>query len=167
MLDFEKFGPDPVPVLPDTELGAGVRLVFDDDAAMALTVRCGTHDQGGGSSAPTLVLRGENRAPDDWLGLEIDIPHWAHDVEITARNYPVQRLFLRLHFDHSGRYRHLDLPDVASSDMLSTRVLQARLWQRDDVMAADSALRLTVLIPSTPWFAMELQSIVLRELADA
>lgn len=167
MLQFDHFGPEPVPVRPGAALGPDVRLVFDAGAAMVLTVRRAERQMVGGRMVPTLVLRGDNRAADDWLGLEIDLPHQAHDVELTARNYPVHRLFPRLHYDHGGGTGHVDLPDVAASDAFATRLFPAVWWTGNAAVTAASAWRLTVLIPSTSWFAMEIQGIAVREVAHA
>ncbi|MEM1300921.1 MAG: hypothetical protein AAGH68_16755 [Pseudomonadota bacterium] len=167
MLDFNQFGTDAVPVLPGAVIGDGVRVVFDPDASMLLTARRAERDLPGRRTTPTLVLRGENRAPDDWLGVEIDLPSPAHDVALTARNYPVHRLFPRLHYDHPGGTGHVDLPDVAASDTFATRIFDARTWSDAHRIASARALRLTVLIPSTPWFAMEIESIKLHTVAHA
>ena len=121
MLDFMQFGTDAVPLLPGAVIGDGVRVVFDPDASMVITVRRAERHQPAGRTMPTLVLRGEERAPEDWLGVEIDLPGPAYDVELTARNYPVHRLFPRLHYDHAGGTGHVDLPDVAASDAFATR----------------------------------------------
>ena len=72
-----------------------------------------------------------------------------------------------LHYDHAGGTGHVDLPDVAASDAFATRSFDARNWLDAHGIATASALRLTILVPSTPWFAMEIQSIALREVAHA
>ena len=167
MLNFEQFGTDPSAFLPAHEIGPNVRLVFDPAASMALTVRRSTRLLQDGGHVPTLVIRGSDRAPEDWFGIEIDLPHPAHDVELTGRNYPVHRLFPRLHYDYPGGSGHMDLADVAASDAFATRLFSARDWADDPTIARANALRLTILVPSTPWFAMEIQAVEIREVAHA
>lgn len=167
MLNFNQFGPDPTAFLPGDEIGPGVRLVFDPAASMELNVRQSARSLPGGRAAPTLVIHGRDRAPDDWFGLEIDLPDINHDVELTARNYPVHRLFLRIHYDSLGGDGHIDLADVAASDAFASRLFPAQSWTEAATAARALALRLTILIPSTPWFAMEIQAITLREVAHA
>lgn len=167
MFHFDRFGPDPVALSRETVVASEARLVFDPNAEMDLTVRRSERTPSNGAAIPTLVICGKNRAPDDWLGLEIDLPGPAHDVEMTARNYPAHRLFPRLHFDTPQGTRHLDLPDVAASDQFATRVFSAGSWLGTPALDQARKLRLTVLIPSTPWFAMEIQPIRIHSLSHA
>ncbi|MFK7941747.1 MAG: hypothetical protein AB8B85_02355 [Paracoccaceae bacterium] len=167
MLNFDSFGREPVLVTPGAEIGPGLRLVFDRAAKMELSVRQSERQLASGRVLPTLLLHGKDRAPDDWFGIEIDLPSAKHDVNLTVRNYPVHRLFPRLHYDRPAGQGHMDLTDVAASDAFATRHFEAREWADRQDIATASDLRLTVLVPSTPWFAMEIQAIVLREIVRA
>lgn len=161
MLDFDAFPESARAVGPHTTVGHGVSLVWDPSAAMRVTVRRG---QPMGRDAPSLIVRGENRAEDDWFAVELDLPVAARHVSLTARNYPAHRLFPRMHYDVAGETRHMDLADVAAPDGFDTRHFEAAAWA-EALTPLPDALRLTFLIPSTPWFAMEIAG--LRILAEA
>lgn len=167
MLHFEEFGGEPEPLAPGALIGRGVRLVFDPDAAMALSIRRAARTRPFGPTQPTLVVSGQNRAPEDWLGLEIDLPSPSADLSLTLRNYPANRLFPRLHYDFGNEVRHLDLADVAASDSFATRLFASASWAAAPGITAAMGLRLTVLIPSSPWFAMEIAGIETRETVHA
>ena len=168
MLFFDQFTATPVAVTPDTVIGAGVKLVFDQSARMRCGLRRSQWRDPTGQNRPTLVIAGERRAPDDWLGLEIALPPTAGAVTLTCRNYPAHRLFPRLHFDVLGRIEHLDLAHVAASDVFATRRFDAAEWQEQPIFrdGAPDGVRLTILVPSSPWFAMEIQTIEIENGGD-
>ena len=168
ILHFDQFAPEGRTVEPDAEIGPGMRLVYDAACPMDIRVRLSERVMTAGECAPTLVIHGRDRAPDDWFGLEIDLPDAAHDIALTARNYPSYRLFPRLHFEEAGgRTGHIDLPDVAASGAFATRILSARLWADHPGITEARNLRLTLLIPSTQWFVMEIQEIRIKAVAHA
>lgn len=161
MLFFDQFQETAVEVQPDQPIGPGVALVYGAASAMTCTLRRSFRQGRLSNGAPTLVIAGKNRAPDDWFGIEITVPATSQGVAITARNYPVHRLFPRVHFEVLGKTEHLDLADVAASDSFATRYFDAAEWQ-DAALFRDcgaETARLTLLIPSTPWFVMEVQEI--------
>ena len=169
-LNFAGFGQEAAPVAPDAAIAPGVSLVFSAEAKMHCTVQRGLWRDPMGAERPTLLIRGENRAPDDWFGIEITLPAHAEAITITCRNYPVHRLFPRLHFDVLGRVEHLDLAHVAAHDAFATRRFDATEWRETPLFrdGAPEAIRLTVLVPSSPWFAMEIGDISIEEgTADA
>ncbi len=161
MLDFDAFPEAACAVGPHTTVGRGVSLVWNAASAMRVTVRGG---QPMGRTAPSLIVRGENRAQDDWFAVELDLPVRTRTVSLTARNYPAHRLFPRMHYDVAGETRYLDLADVAATDGFGTRHFDAAEWAKVLATSPD-ALRMTLLVPSTPWFAMEIAG--LRILAEA
>lgn len=169
MLFFDQFTETPCAVAPGQPIGPGLSLVYDTASAMDCSVRRSARRDRIGAGAPTLVIDGRERAPQDWFGIEIEVPRHCDMVALTGRNYPVHRLFPRLHFEVLGKTEHLDLADVAASDSFATRYFDAREW-RDDPLFRDSGAetaRLTVLIPSTFWFVMEIQEIRLDGAGDA
>lgn len=161
MLFFDHFTEAQTAIAPGQQIGPGLTLVYDTASAMECTVRRSRRRDRLGADAPTLVIDGRARAPEDWFGIEIDLPRACNAVAITGRNYPVHRLFPRLHFEVLGKTEHLDLADVAASDSFATRYFDAREWREVPLFrdsGAESA-RLTVLVPSSPWFVMEIQDI--------
>ena len=166
-LDLTRFSDAPAPIVPDTRIAPGVALVFSPDAAMRCTARRSHWSDPGAGGCPTLLISGENRAAEDWFGVEITLPLDTRTVALTCRNYPVHRLFPRLHFDAHGRVEHLDLAHVAAHDRFATRRFDAAEWREQPAFrdSAPTALRLTILVPSSPWFAMEIARIQIDEAA--
>ena len=156
-LDLACFSDTPGPLAPDTRIAHGVALVFSPDATMRCTARRSLWHSPCDGGCPTLLISGEDRAPGDWFGVEMTLPLDARSVSLTCRNYPVHRLFPRLHFDVQGRVQHLDLAHVAAHDRFATRRFNAAEWLEQPAFrdCAPEALRLTILVPSSPWFAME------------
>lgn len=146
------------PLTANTAIAEGVRVIFDAGTDM----RCSIRDAPSGTG---LVLHGENRAPADWFGVELDLPPKATAVRITCRNYPAERLFPRIFYDRGTQQGvPVDLPDVAASVQIAERVLDARLWADDAGLAVAplDALRLALFVPSSTWFAMEIRSIIVE-----
>ena len=164
MLWTDQFGEEPVATAPDLEIGEGIKLVYELDSRMQCTVRRSSRVLPSGAPCPTLVIDGSQRAPDDWFGIEIELPPQTSGVTMTCRNYPVHRLFPRLHFDVLGETQHLDLAHVAAHDAFATRLFDAAEWREAPIFrdGEPDDVRLTVLVPSTPWFAMEIQAIEVR-----
>ena len=81
----------------------------------------------------------------------------------------MHRLFPRLHFDVLGKIEHLDLAHVAAHDAFATRYFDAAEWREAPIFrdGAPNQVRLTVLVPSTPWFAMEIERIEIHGAQDA
>ena len=149
-------------------IGEGVRLLHDADARMVCTISRGTSQDAFGKPADTLKIAGANRRSEEWFGIEIDLTDETDELSITLRVYPAIRLFPRLHFDLGTETRHVDLPDVAASDSFAARHLQARQWRSQNTWPDGAARpRMTLLVPSTPWFILELMSIERRASDDA
>ncbi|MEM7060672.1 MAG: hypothetical protein AAF557_24085 [Pseudomonadota bacterium] len=157
-----KAGAGPVPLSAGTEVGEGIKIIYDPGTAMECTVRAAPSGQG-------IILHGDNRAPADWFGVELDLHTATQAVRITCRNYPAERLFPRLFYDRGDeKGLAVDLPDVAASVQIAERVLEARLWAGDARFASApaDALRLALFVPSSVWFAMEIRAITVQ-VADA
>ncbi len=169
MLAYDEFTEEPQSITPGTEIGPAVKLVFDHSAAMTCTVQRSSRKGMLGQPEPTLVIRGQDRAQPDWFGVELWVPPSVAKATMIARNYPVHRLFPRLHFDTGGKTYFVDLPDVASSDSFAARTFDLRNWCEDPAFwnNAPGRMRLTILVPSTPWFAMEIAGIETEERAYA
>ena len=167
MLDFDRFGPDPQSVPPGSEIGSGIRLAYDRDSKMVLGVRRTERLLACGQAVPTLHIHGQNRAPEDWFGIEIWLPHAETDITMTARNYPAQRLFPRFYYQTGKKTGYVDLPDAAASDSFHTRLFEARRWAGGLPSSQISKTRLSILVPSTVWFVMEIQDITLGAPPDA
>ena len=150
------------PLPADTKIGEGIKVIYDPSSAMRCSVRRAPVGTG-------IILHGENRAPEDWFGVEIDLSPGTSAVRITCRNYPAERLFPRLFYDRGEQKGvAVDMPDVAASVQIAERVLDARMWTQDPGLAATpiDAMRLALFVPSSKWFAMEIRSISI-EATDA
>lgn len=151
-------GADHAPLPAEAALGEGIKVIYDPASTLRCSVRaapCGTG----------IILHGDNRAPEDWFGVELDLPIDTTAVRITCRNYPAERLFPRIFYDRGIQVGvPVDLPDVAASVQIAERVLDARLWSDDAGLAVAplDALRLALFVPSSKWFAMEIRSIVVE-----
>ncbi len=165
MLDCEKYGETPVPIRAGERIGADVLLAFEPDTKMQCRVCRRSRD-----GAPTLLIRGEERAEQDWFGVEVMLPPDAHTITVTARNYPADRLYPRLHMRGAdGKPFHLNLPDQAAADHFVERRFALRELFPDPAFWTSGITmhRLTILVPPSPWFVMEIADIHLLELADA
>ena len=135
---------------------------------MVCTVARASAPDAYGTPVETLKIAGANRRDEEWFGVEVDLTEDTEELSMTLRIYPAIRLFPRIHFDLGAETRHVDLPDVAASDSFATRHFQAMQWQSHIAWPRGARRpRMTLLVPSTPWFILEMMSIERRVSGDA
>ncbi|PIB26058.1 hypothetical protein BFP76_13935 [Amylibacter kogurei] len=152
-IDFNAFQ-KPAVLTPDTFLASGLRFAFDPNSAMELTAQTQRIND-----IDTLIIRGENRRENDWLGLEIDIPDDWNSVHVHFRYAPAERIFPRIYYQTNGQDHALDEPDrAAPSDYATLRFSRARWCDLANVTTLSNA-RLSLLLPARDWFVMGLRGI--------
>lgn len=165
MLNYDEYGESPAPIQAGERIGKDVLLAYEPGTEMRCSVRRHDHD-----GTPTLLIRGENRAEHDWFGVEVMLGATAGAILMTARNYPAERLYPRLHMTGpDGKPFHLNLPDQAAADHFTERRFDLRELCPDPAFWASGVTlhRLTILVPPSPWFVMELAEIKVLETTDA
>ncbi|GHA57394.1 hypothetical protein GCM10008927_23830 [Amylibacter ulvae] len=152
-IDFDAFK-TPTALMPDVFLASGVRFAFNEKSAMKLTAHSQRIDD-----IETLIIRGENRSVDDWLGLEIDIPDFWQSVDVNFRYAPAERIFPRIYYKTNGRGHAFDEPDrAAPSDYASLRFSRARWCALANITTLENA-RMSLLMPAREWFVLGLREI--------
>ena len=106
-----------------------------------------------------LIIRGSNRHPDDWLGLEVRVPSDADGIELIMRYAPSERLFPRIYYSVNGSEYSLDEPDRTAPATYGAVRFDTDRWR--EIANADDItdIKLAILLPARPWFALGLQSI--------
>lgn len=168
MLDFSLYERDPTVISHLERIGEGVRLLFDADAKMVCTVARSQIVNHFDEPQDCLRISGANRKADEWFGIEIDMTPETVELALTLRVFPAIRLFPRVHFDLENDVRHVDLPDVAASDSFATRFFNARQWRSHSEWPSTAIRpRMLLLVPSTPWFILEMTEIERKAVDDA
>ncbi len=149
-------------------IGDGVRLLHDPSARMVCMIQRSGADDAYGDAQDTFRIVGANRHAEEWFGIEIDLNQETDLLDLSLRVYPALRLFPRLHFDLGTHTRHLDLSDIAVCDGFAGIQFRAEQWRtRAEWPVGAKRPRVTLLVPSTPWFILELMSIERRASDDA
>lgn len=168
MITFSQYSDDPTVISHSESIGDGVRLLHGPDARMVCTVARSDAETPFGTRQDTLRIAGANRKPEEWFGIEIDLTPETIELAIALRVYPAIRLFPRVHFNLEKDVRHVDLPDVAASDSFATRFFPAHQWRAHPEWPSKATQpRMLLLVPSTPWFILELMEIERRLPDDA
>ncbi|MEM6622512.1 MAG: hypothetical protein AAF674_09815 [Pseudomonadota bacterium] len=167
MLDFVPYTQGPSQVLPGAALGPDAWLWWDGATGLTVSIARGRRPADG---ADTLTIRGEGRQPDDWFSIDVRLGPMARAVRLVMRNYPAHRLYPRLHFDvANGTPFHVNLPELVATDHFTQHSVQLRDWCPDPAFwrSGDRMDRLTLLLPYSPWFVLEVAELTVSEAADA
>lgn len=168
MLDFSLYEATPTVISHVERIGDGVRLLFDAEAKMVCTVARAEVTNHFNQQQECLRISGANRKPDEWFGIEVDMTRETVELALSLRVYPAIRLFPRVHFNIGEEVRHVDLPDVAASDSFATRFFNAHQWHSHREWPSSATRpRMLLLVPSTPWFILEITDIERKAVDDA
>ncbi len=168
LLYFSQYSQEPTLISHVERIGEGIRLLYDPAAELVCTVARSEVADHFGAVNSSLKISGANRKPEEWFGIEIDLTPETTELAVALRVFPALRLFPRIHFNLGNDVRHVDLADVAASDSFSTRYFRSKQWRSlSEWPAKATSARMLLLIPSTPWFILELAGIERRAVDDA
>lgn len=168
MLNFLLYDATPTVISHREAIGDGVRLLFDPNAKMVCTVARTSVTNHFNEAQDCLRISGANRKAEEWFGIEIDMTPDTIELALTLRVFPAIRLFPRVHLNIGEEVRYVDLPDVAASDSFATRFFSAQQWRSlSDWPSTATRPRMLLLVPSTPWFILELTGIERKAVDDA
>ena len=168
MLNFAQYSNEPTVISHVEHIGEGARLLHDPKAELVCTVARSEFRDHFKKNKPSLKISGANRKSEEWFGIEIDLTRETTELSLELRLFPALRLFPRIHFNLGDEVRHVDLPDVAACDSFATRFFRAKQWRsHPEWPAKATSPRMLLLVPSTPWFILELAGLERRAVDDA
>ncbi len=142
-------------------IGENVRLAFDEKSRMAVTAHKSHYQDHLDTKCDALILHGSHRGENDWMALEVDLDPNFKNVSFIMRFAPAEKVYPRAYIKTGGRDQQVDLPDFSIGFDWTKHNVSGDVFDHfSGVKRSDiSHIRLALLFPNRPWFALGLSQI--------
>jgi hypothetical protein len=152
-LFFDQFDDEPVLVKPYENIGDDVVVAYDHHVVSAGTmasVRKLSDEMG----KPFLAIDGLNFA-HEWFGLEINLGDNFKTAKVTLKTYPARQIYPKVYFDGGS----LDMNTLEVGEEIVDVSFSARHMAQAGLIKGATGLRLSLMVPSSEWFAVGLYGV--------
>jgi hypothetical protein len=154
------------PLAPYAEIGDNLCISYDQKTAMTCSARVEIGQDQFGNTCKYIVVSGESRKPDAWLGVELTVPSQTDHVTFRMRMYPEQNITPFIYIDRGGETETISLPQQPTNDAFFALRIGSEHWAQNIKQPYD-ALRIGLMTKTSNWYAIGLMSVDIKENADA